>query len=111
MKKQFLSVLAGIAFLLCSSIAFAQTKPSIAPWASDKGYWVVESPNTLTHTVRFFNNNDVLVYTEQLQGVKLNVERRKVKMQLRKALETSVLAWEQSKQPAANRDYVASVLK
>lgn len=68
----------------------------IPKWVSGKGYWVVEG-NVKTprdHTIRFYTNENVLVYTESLKGVKLNANKRKVKMKLKNALESAILAWE-----------------
>lgn len=65
-------------------------------WVSEKGYWVVEGnvKTPLDHTIRFYNNENMLVYTESLKGMKLNTNRRKVKMKLKKALESAIIAWE-----------------
>ena len=81
-------------------------------WVSDKGYWVVESNiNSPTdHIIRFYNTDNVLVYKETLKGVKLNAERSKVKMKLKKILESSVLAWEKRKQGSEELAWVKAVL-
>lgn len=65
-------------------------------WVSEKGYWVVEGnvKTPLDHTIRFYNNENMLVYTESLKGMKLNTNKRKVKMKLKKALESAIIAWE-----------------
>jgi hypothetical protein len=58
---------------------------------------VVESNTPLDHIIRFYNNDNELLHKETLTGIKLNPERRKVKMELKKVLESSVLAWEKKK--------------
>ena len=110
--KQFKIWTTAIALLLIMAGAKAQTEKT-APWGSHKGYWVVEGNinSPLQHTIRFYTNADVLVYSETVSNGKLDPEKRKVKMKLKQVLETAVLAWERSKQPSANRDYVAAILK
>jgi hypothetical protein len=68
-------------------------------WVSEKGYWVVESNiNTpLDHVVSFYDNDNTLVYKETLKGIKINPEKRRVKMKLKKILEAAVLAYETKK--------------
>ncbi len=110
--KQFKIRATAIALFLFMAGANAQTEKT-APWGSEKGYWVVESNKNspLQHTIRFYNNTDVLVYTETVSNTNLNCEKRKVKMKLKQVLETAVIAWERSQQPSANKDYVAAILK
>ncbi len=81
-------------------------------WVSDKGYWVVESNinSPMDHIIRFYTTDNVLVYKETLKGVKLNAERSKVKMKLKKILESSVLAWEKRKQGSEELAWVKAVL-
>lgn len=76
-----------------------ERRPKFPDWVSDKGYWVVESNlnSPLDHIITFYNNDNELLYKETLTGVKLNPEKRKVKMKLKKALESAVLAWENKK--------------
>ena len=108
----------GIAIAIICLLTFAATaqhKPAstAAPWVSELGYWVLET-NLHTprhHIVRFYNNENLLVYTETLDGVKLNPCKRKVKMKLKKALETSLLSWQKTRHPETNKDYVRSLVK
>ena len=73
----------------------AKVRPRVPAWVSEKGYWVVESNfhTPHSHTVFFYNNENQLMYKETLDGIKLNPEKRKIKMKLKKALETAALAW------------------
>lgn len=72
-----------------------KSRARMPAWVSDKGYWVVESNihQPGYHTVFFYDNENSLMYKETLQGVKLNTEKRSVKMKLKKALETSAATW------------------
>jgi hypothetical protein len=92
-----------IALISIGSLAQLQRKvqPSVPKWVSGKGYWIIESNihTPLDHIVSFYNNDHVLLYKEALKGVKLNIEKRKVKMKLKKLLEAAVIAWERKKKP------------
>ena len=112
--KQIKNLIAILFFTFIASAAFAQKeKNTPAPWVSDKGYWVIESnvKTPLQHILRFYTNEDVLMYTETLNGVRLNPNKKKVKMQLKQALETSAIAWQRNKKAEADKDYVAAVLR
>jgi hypothetical protein len=116
MKQEIKTWVAAIALSLFSLSSFAQeeTTTTTAPrWVSDKGYWVVEGNihTPLNHTVWFYNNDNVLIYKETVTGIKLNPAKRKVKMKLKKVLETSVIAWEQKRPVEENKHYVAAILK
>ncbi|MGZ8559329.1 MAG: hypothetical protein ACXWWC_13385 [Chitinophagaceae bacterium] len=109
-------------FSLISIFSFAQFRssqqekgPKFPGWVSDKGYWVIESNiNTpRNHVVCFFNNNNELLYKETLTGVKLNPDKRKIKMKLKIVLESSVLAWKNKKEgllPSEDLALVKSIL-
>ncbi|NII24383.1 hypothetical protein HB364_04805 [Pseudoflavitalea sp. X16] len=109
--------LIAISCLLLLHTATAQddqesTAPATPRWVSEKGYWIVES-NVNTpkqYTVRFYNNDHVVVYTEKIQGVVLRLNRRKVKMNLKRVLETAILAWEKQPRAKENQGWVASAL-
>ena len=87
-------------------------KPKLPRWVSDKGYWVIESNINYPkdHIIRFYNTNNTLVYKETLAGVKLNPEKTKVKMKLKRILESSVVAWEKKTQSIEELELVKSVL-
>lgn len=115
--KTWVAVIAMSFVTLCSFSQEVEEEQSIAiknpRWVSDKGYWVIESNvNTpMNHTIWFYNNDNILIYKESLAGIKLNPAKRKVRMKLKKVLETSVVAWEQKKVPEENKEYVAAILR
>jgi hypothetical protein len=114
MKQQVKRIFVAASFGLFVSAAYAQSDSSfIAPWVSDKGYWVLESNihDPMNNIIRFYNNENVLVYTEHLSGVKLDTNKKKVKMKLKKALEKTLLLCEEHKEPGAISVYVAAILK
>lgn len=111
MKTKWMAT--GIIGLLLHTAVIAQNKPRPVPeWVSAKGWWMVESNIHLPkqHIVYFYNNEGVLVYKEKLEGVRLNPEKRKLKMQLKQVLETTVVAWEKDRK-VDNGFFVANCLK
>lgn len=119
MKQVHYRALLLAACLLTAGTVWAQEQetataaPLSTPrWASEKGYWIVES-NIHTprqYTIRFYNNDQVLVYKEKVQGQTLKLSRKKVKMNLKKVLETAILAWEKQPQLKENEGWVSNGL-
>jgi hypothetical protein len=115
MKQSIKKWIAMPAFLFIAIAGSAQSHDNneAAPWVSDKGYWVVESNKKapLEHIIRFYTNDDQLVYTEKLEGVRLNVDRKKVKMKLKSVLEASLVSWERNKKAEEDKQYVITALR
>jgi hypothetical protein len=100
MKRQLKKYVVVFIFLLSGFFAFGQQAMQKQPgWVSANGYWVVEGNihSPLQHTVRFYNNDHLLVGRKDLSGTRLNINKRRVKMKLKEMLETSLLAWEKTK--------------
>jgi hypothetical protein len=113
--KQAIALLMVLAVVLFGNAALAQDEastPSIPRWISDKGYWVAETNvHTPTqYTIRFYNNDHVMVYSEKVEGIKLKLQKRKVKMNLKKVLETSLQAWEAKRKASENEGWVLNTL-
>jgi hypothetical protein len=109
MKRQLKKYAAVFIFLLPVCIAFGQQATQKQPgWVSANGYWVVEGNihSPLQHTIRFYNNDHLLVGKKEISGMRLNVNKRRVKMKLKAMLETSLLAWEKT-----NRNQGTEVVK
>jgi len=101
MKKIFLVSMFALIISCVSIAAFSQQKKqessSASPkWVSEKGYWVVENnKKTPKHSViYFYNTNNVLVYKEKIDDMRINFKRRKVLLRLKNVLEQSVTAWQ-----------------
>ena len=97
---------------LCSAQQDEQ-QTAIPKWVSDKGYWVVESN---IHTpknsiVYFYNLNNVLVYKEKIEGLKIKLNKKKVLLRLKNVLEQSISAWEEKHIAKENEMLVAVALK
>lgn len=114
MKKIItLTAVIMLAFISVASLAQdtqeeATTKPATPRWLSDKGYWVVRGNlhKPSEQTLLFYNNDHKLVHEQTVNGKALNINKRKVKMQLKNILETSVTAWE--KREDARKNSVAT---
>lgn len=63
---------------------------------SERGYWVVEGnkKQARQHTIKFYNNDDVLVYQEIIADKKIHLNRKKTRIALKTALDAAVVAWE-----------------
>ncbi|HET6226127.1 MAG TPA: hypothetical protein VFF27_07590, partial [Bacteroidia bacterium] len=59
--------------------------------------------------VYFYNNDNILVYQEKIEGVKLNPKKDATKMKLKKVLETAVWAWN-AKQPVKESQSLAGLV-
>ncbi len=105
-----------VLFSTTSVIAVAQeneTAVKATPkWISEKGYWVIESNIKLpkTSVVNFYNNDNVLIYSEKVEGVKLNTERRQTCMRLKKVLDQSLIVWGKMQLPN-NEQLVKNIFK
>lgn len=110
-KNLFVTLIMGI---LIQTVALAQNNTRVTPdWVSDKGWWVVES-NIHTpkqHIIYFYNNDGVLVYKEKIEGMRIKASKRTTRMQLKKVLETSVLAWEKHHKLTENEELVVNGLR
>jgi len=114
MKQRIKNIfLAGLLILSAGLIYCQNNSHPSPPWVSDQGYWVEETNihSPMSHVIRFYNNENVLIYTQQLEGVKLDIHKRKVKMKLKKALETALLLSEQNKKPEMISGPVVAILK
>ena len=113
--KLFPKTLTGFLFLLMiAGTANAQEQQtSKAPWVSDKGYWNTESNihDPLNHIIRFYTNDGRLFHTEKLSGVKLDVDKRKTKMKLKKALEQTMELYSKQEPPKQISQYLVAYLK
>lgn len=114
MKKYIHAILV---FTVISFTAAAQTEPLQNPgtpsWLSDKGYWVVES-NVKTprkSIVHFYNNEHIVVYREKVEGIRINLNKKKTLYRLKAALEQAVVAWEKGKVLKENEEILAKALK
>jgi hypothetical protein len=101
MKKTFGKYAAAFVLLFISFSSFSQDNDTqdknikTPSWVSDNGYWTMENNihQPLKSTIYFYNNQDVLIGEKEISGKKMNVKRKRIKMQLKAMLETSLVAW------------------
>jgi hypothetical protein len=114
MKKQFCLFLV-MAFFAISSACFAQDNDykGKAKRISSKGYWVIQSniKTTKNNTIYFYNNDNVLVYKESIENIKININKRKTLLKLKTALEQALLAWEGEHKASENNLLVITAFK
>jgi hypothetical protein len=118
MKKIFLALSFISVMAACSLTGQAQAtnkaKSSRTPkWVSNNGYWNIE---TNTHdrrmsTVYFYNNDHQLIYTEKVEGMVIRYKKRSVKLDMKKALDESVLAYNQKQQASENGMLVQNLIR
>jgi hypothetical protein len=110
MKKQL--SLSLVVLMLSCTFSFCSAQKSNHTITSE-GYWVVES-NTKTpkiSVIYFYNIDNVLVYKENVDGIKIKVSRKKVISRLNNVLEQSLIAWKQDHIAGENRMLVSLSLQ
>lgn len=100
MKKSLpLFVLTIVLTFAIAGTAFSQEDQPIQhknpSWLPKEGYWVVVSnkQNPKSNEVHFYTINNELIYTEKIEGVKLNTKKTRVKKQLKKAFDQAYTMW------------------
>lgn len=119
MKKKLFICLITLVFSFTCTTGFAQNNErevvtkATPKWVSDFGYWVVESNiNTPKHNIIYFYNNDnILVYKETLEGTTLKLNKRNTKMRLKKLVDQTVAAYAQNQKADENKMLVATLVK
>jgi len=109
---KWIRVITLFSCILLSTAVFGQ-EAKMPRWVSEKGYWVIESNinNRNNHIIWFYNNDDQLVYKETLSSVKLNPNKRRVRLKLKAVLESAVWAWEDGNgDPMLKQNLVRSAL-
>jgi hypothetical protein len=113
MKKNVRTFIMLVLFSATSVIAVAQENQTavkaVPKWVSDKGYWVIVSniKSPKTSVVHFYNNENTRVYSEKVEGVRLNIKRKQTCMRLKRALDKSLIAWE--KRQPGNEQLVKAI--
>src|SRR5688572_15657471 len=96
MKAKLILAAAFLALMSTIVVAQQQYKKVKAPrWVSEKGFWQIESNihTPKNNIVYFYTNDNVLIYKENVNGVILDLQKKRVKMRLKRALETAIQAW------------------
>lgn len=112
LKKILLTIF--IATSLVSTAQKNETRSTKTPrYVSEQGYWVIESnvKQPKSSIVYFYNLQQQLVYKEEVTGIRLNVNRTKVKMRLKKALELAIAVNEKKKQWPKDEKIIAGIFR
>jgi len=98
------------ALSLFSLAGFAQHAPK---WAPEKGYWVIETKDQepKSSIIYFYNDNNELVYKENVEGVAIKINKRRVKMNLKKVLDQSLVAYAAQHKSRENEMLVATLIR
>ncbi|WP_153799474.1 hypothetical protein [Foetidibacter luteolus] len=94
--------------LLVISSVFSQQPVSF----NEEGYWVVESNIYVKKqaTIRFYSNDNRLIYEEKITGQKLRINQRKTRRCLRLGLAKAILAYKECNAVVTGKNWVASLL-
>lgn len=109
------SILASV-FTFATVAVLAQEEPKhnkLPRFVSEKGYWVIKSnvKQPKEAVVYFYDLQHGLVYKEELKNVNLNINRTKVKMRLKKALEQAIAAQERGDLRIKEEKIIAAVFR
>jgi hypothetical protein len=105
------------AFIVCASgVASAQEQAvnqRTPRFISEKGYWVIKSnvKQPREAVVYFYNLQHELVYEEEVKNARLNINRSRVKMRLKNALEQAITAHEQGGLHLKDEKIIASLFR
>ena len=103
------------ALLMITSSIFAQgyKKAKVPRWVSEKGFWQIETniKNPGKNVVYFYTNDNVLIYKENVDGVIFDLGKKRVKMQLKRALETAIIAWNKDRMFQIDQQWVTVLFK
>jgi hypothetical protein len=108
MKRTSKLLACAITILIISVAVPAQAQAKVPKWLPENGNWMVESNinKPLHYVIYFYTNEGEVIYKETLVGLKLRLEKRTVKMRLKKVLESALTAWNQNKQLAEEQQWV-----
>ena len=79
----------------------------------EKGYFVLvntREEKKIT-TVRFYNNDNVLIYEEKVSGVKFNLSKKKTVEMLYKGLDKAVIAWNEKPETLKDKDWMTTLAR
>lgn len=120
MKKQLSLLGLSLVFAGFANLCFAQEderpqpQKTVAPkWVSQKGYWVIEGNvhTPKSNVIYFYTNDNVLVYKEKVEGMKIKTGKANLCMKLKAALEGAVTVWEATHIAKENDTLIAVALK
>jgi hypothetical protein len=99
-----------VAFFLVSNSTLAQKHSKAPRWLPENGNWMVETNihKPLYSVIYFYTNEGEIIYKETLEGMKLNLDKKKVKMRLKKVLDAALVAWYKNKALVEEQSWVVN---
>ncbi len=107
---KFFAAIAIVVSLLAGKSSFAQQASNVK---EENGYFVLintKEEKKIT-TVRFYNNENVMIYEEKVSGVKFNLKRKKTVEMLYKGLDKAVIAWNKKPETLKDKDWMKAIAK
>ena len=118
MKKLLLSLSLTLLFSFAFVAAYSQSGKGTSShrtpkWVSEFGYWNIVSNihSPKLSTVYFYNNKHELLYKEEVEGMVININKKRVKMNLKKVLDQSIMAFNEKQKAAENEMLVINVFR
>lgn len=111
--KKTIGISIVIFFITLPAMAQRSGHLNSSRWVSEKGYWVMESNihTSKTCTFYFYNNDNLLVYTEKVEGGQVNIKKRATLKKLKKVLDNSLLARQDMLKEKEEGSLVRNILK
>lgn len=117
MKNLLTTLIISLSILVGADPVVAQTKglkdKQLSALLSDKGHWVIESniKTPKSSIVHFYNIDNTLMYSEKVEGIELNLEKRKTVRLLNRALLQTLLTWNNEKQKKQSEQLVKNMFR
>jgi hypothetical protein len=112
----FKNFVLAASFVCACGVASAQVETvnrRTPRFVSEKGYWVIKSNINQPReaVVYFYTLQHELVYEEEVKNAKLNINRSRVKMRLKKALEQAIAIHERGGPGSKDEKIIASLFR
>jgi hypothetical protein len=95
---------------LCTSATIKAQSPPVPKWMSEKGFWVIQSnlKSPKNSTIYFYNNDQELVYKEEVNGKRINTDKLKTRKHLESVLVESITTWKKEGVAKENQQLVVT---
>lgn len=118
MKKLLKPFLFSAFLTVITSTLLAQqsnqlNKRSVSELIDGKGFWVIESniKTPKTATIHFYTMDNTLMYSEKVEGIKLDVKKQRTVKSLNRVLLQALVAFHKTKQQTQDLQLVKNILK
>ena len=113
MKKTAKLIVFCMALFCISGTTIAQKQAKTPRWIPENGNWMVETNihKPLYSVIYFYTNEGEVIYKETLEGMKLNLDKKKVRMRLKKVLDAALVSWNKNRQLAEEQSWVVNTFR